>query len=64
MILFSRSIDCISFSDGASICMDLGHLTLKRGDKSIHNRQELALSKEAKVKLYIVFLLTKTFYPL
>ena len=42
MILFS-------FSGIATVCMDLGHLTLKRGTTPSENGDQSVLSKEAKV---------------
>jgi len=37
------------FSGVASICMDFGHLTLKRGKKTTNTGEESSLSKEARV---------------
>ena len=37
-------------SGGAALCMDLGHLTLKRGISQNENGEEFFVPKEAKVK--------------
>ena len=41
----------LSFSGVATVCMDLGHLTLKRGTNSSASGEQSVLSKEAKVRI-------------